>query len=176
MGRGQAPAAAISMTLMQRKLLEEIALKHSTPQQKAKRANILILANQGYSNAHIKREIGTSLNTVKEWRKRWLSTSEELTKYENYFNQGQFSLLDYRKRVIELLTNQTRSGAPKTITLSQEQQIIALACEEPVDHQIEMTDWTHEMLAHVAVAKGIVASISSRQVGRILKKKSTSTA
>ena len=65
MGRGQAPAAAISMTLMQRKLLEEIALKHSTPQQKAKRANILILANQGYSNAHIKREIGTSLNTEK---------------------------------------------------------------------------------------------------------------
>ena len=175
MGRGQAPASAISMTLMQRNLLEEIALKHSTPQQKAKRANILILANQGYSNAHVKREVGVSLNTVKQWRKRWLSSSEELTKYENYFNQGEFSLLDYRKRIIELLTDKARSGAPKTITLSQEQQIVALACEEPVDHQIEMSNWTHEMLAHVAISKGIIVSISSRQVGRILKKKPTST-
>lgn len=176
MGRGQAPASAISMTLMQRNLLEEIALKHSTPQQKAKRANILILANKGYSNAHVKREVGVSLNMVKQWRKRWLATSEDLNKYENYFNQGQFKLLDYHKRILELLTDQARSGAPKTITLSQEEQIVALACEEPVDHQIEMTGWTHEMLAQVAIAKGIVASISSRQVGRILKKKPTSTA
>ena len=175
MSRGQAPALAISMTLMQRHLLEEISLKHSTPQQKAKRAKILILANQGYSNTKVKQEIKVSLNTVKQWRKRWLSTSEELTQYENYFNQGQFSLLDYRKRIIELLTDQPRSGAPKTITLSQEQQIVALACQDPVDHQIEITDWTHEMLAHVAISKGIVVSISSRQVGRILKKKSTAT-
>lgn len=84
------------------------------------------------------------------------------------------SPLDFRKRLISTLKDSPRSGAPKTITLAQEKQIIALACEHPADYQIEMADWTHEMLAKVVIAKGIVASISSRQVGRILKKQPSS--
>ncbi|TAG96581.1 MAG: helix-turn-helix domain-containing protein [Sphingobacteriales bacterium] len=68
-----------------------------------------------------------------------------------------------------------RSGAPKRISLSQEQQIVALACEKPRDHGVEMTNWTHEMLARVAISKGILESISSRYVGEILKKKQVAT-
>ncbi len=170
MSRGQAPAPAIPMTLLQQSLLQEIALKHTTSQQQAKRVNILLLANQGYSNADVKREVKVSLNTVKAWRNRWLSSVESLNNYESFVSQGQATILDYRKLLIKFLTDQFRSGAPKIFTLAQEQQIITLACKKPRDYQIEMTDWTHQMLAHVAISKGIVASISSRQVGRILKK------
>ncbi len=51
------------------------------------------------------------------------------------------------------------------------QQIVALASEKPQDHGIEMTNWTHEMLAKIAIAQGVVRKISSRHVGNILKKR-----
>jgi hypothetical protein len=114
--------------------------------------------------------LGISLNTVKSWRRRWESAYDDLVIYESHLHNQQVSPLDFRKRLINTLKDLPRSGAPKIITLAQEKQIIALACRKPADYQVEMTDWTHEMLAKVAIAKGIVASISSRQVGRILKK------
>ena len=170
MSRGQAPAASIPMSQMQQNILKEIVSKYTTAQQKAKRANILLLANQGYSNSYVKREIGVALNTVKQWRTRWLQAQASLAKFENYVELEQASILEYKQEIFKVLQDKARSGSPKRITLSQEQQIIALACEEPIDFQIEMTNWTHEMLAHVAISKGIVSSISSRQVGRVLKK------
>jgi len=172
---GQAPAKAIPMTSLQKKLLQEIVVKYSSGQQQVKRAKILLLASEGQSNSSIKRDLGISLNTVKSWRRRWLSTYENLLIYEDSVSQGISKLLDYHKHILELLRDLPRSGAPKTITLSQEQQIIGIACEAPEDYGIAFTDWTHEMLAYVAVAKGVINSISSRQVGRILKKKPNPT-
>ncbi|MEM6379784.1 MAG: helix-turn-helix domain-containing protein [Bacteroidota bacterium] len=175
MGRGQAPAAPIAMTPLQKEILQDIERQHKTSQQIAKRIKILLMANQGQSNSHIKRELDISLNTVKSWRKRWEAAYDDLVSYESYLENQEGSLSDLGKRLISILKDLPRPGAPKTITLAQEKQIIALACESPADYQIEMTDWTLAMLAKVAIAKGIVATISSRQVGRILKKKPSST-
>jgi len=174
MGRGQAPAVPIPMTLLQKEILQDIGRRHTTSQQLAKRIKLLLMANQGQSNSHIKRELDISLNTVKSWRRRWEANYDNLVSYESYLENQEVSPLDLRKRLISTLKDSPRSGAPKTITLAQEKQIIALACEPPADYQVEMADWTHEMLAKVAIAKGIVASISSRQVGRILKKQPSS--
>lgn len=171
MSRGQAPAKAITMTKIQREFLKELASKHTTPQQVAKRSRILLFANQGKSNSEVKRMMGVSLNTVKQWRKRWESNQSSLTKYEQEVESGQASQLAYHRAMIGVLKDKPRPGTPKTISLSQEKQIVALACEKPIDFGIEMTTWTHEMLAHVAITKGIIESISSRQVGRILKNK-----
>lgn len=170
MQRGQSPAPPIKMTVLQQSLLKAIGSKHQTGQQQSKRVKILLLAHEGKSNSHVKREIGVSLNTVKLWRRRWIDAYESLRKFEGFIDTGQASLWDYRQQLQYFLKDKPRSGSPKKISLSQEQQIIALACEKPSDFEIEMTDWTHEMLAHVAIAKGIVSTISSRQVGRILKK------
>ena len=170
MGRGHAPAPAIPMTEMQNQLLSRLGRQHKTPQQVAKRIRILLMAHEGHSNSHIKRELGISLNTVKSWRRRWLSEYEELLKFESAGES------DYSQVLLSVLKDIPRSGAPKVFTLAQEQQIVALACEKPVQHDIPISDWTYQMLAHVAIAKGIVATISPAQVGRILKKQSTSTA
>ena len=78
-------------------------------------------------------------------------------------------------KILSYLEDAPRSGAPKIFTLAQTQQIVALACQKPTEHGIEMTTWTHEMLAHIAISKGIVDTISSRYVGILLKKKPPST-
>lgn len=176
MGRGQAPAAAIAMTAYQVEVLTELIKSHKTGQQISKRAQILLLAHEGNSNSHIKRSLNLSLNTVKLWRSRWLSVYEDLLEAEASMAEHKLSRSAYRKRLLELLSDLPRQGAPKTFTLAQEQQIVALACDKPRHHGVEMTDWTYEMLAKVAIAKSIVASISASQVGRILKKHPAPTA
>ncbi len=68
------------------------------------------------------------------------------------------------------LKDNARSGTRKQISLQEQQQIVALASEKPADYGVEITCWTHEMLAKVAIGQGIVGKISSRHVGNILKK------
>lgn len=72
--------------------------------------------------------------------------------------------------MLEVLKDTPRSGAPKRITLTQEQQIIALACKKPQAYGIPLTQWNREMLAHASRAKGIVETISPRTVSKLLKK------
>jgi len=71
----------------------------------------------------------------------------------------------------EILKDKPRSGTPKRITLEAEELIVALACGKPENHGIQMSQWTHEMLAHVAKIEAIVDQISPRHIGNILKKK-----
>ena len=122
---------------------------------------ILLFAKEGQSNSHIKRALGISLNTVKLWRSRWTAEYAGLLKYE--------SSPDLYDGLYSFLQDLPRSGTPKTFTFAQEQKIVALACDKPCHHGLEMTVWTHEMLALTAKAQNIVRDISARQVGRILK-------
>jgi len=167
MARGKPPAPAIPMTNGQVQILEQLTKGHKRAQQISKRAQLLLLAHQGQSNSAIKRSLGLALNTVKSWRKRWLDVYEELLNYE--------SCSELAQAIETLLNVLPRSGAPETISLAAKQQIIALACEEPSHYGLHMNSWTHEMLAKVAIAQGIISTISGRHVGRILKNQPPST-
>jgi len=68
----------------------------------------------------------------------------------------------------EVLGDAARPGGPPTFTAEQVAQIIAIACEPPEDYGLPVTYWTPRELAHVVVGRGIVESISPRQVGRFL--------
>jgi hypothetical protein len=54
--------------------------------------------------------------------------------------------------------------------------IIALACEKPSDSGLPVSHWTPAELAREAVRRGIVKSISTRQVERFLKRSRAQTA
>jgi len=171
MSRGLAPAPAIPMTERQYRILSKYWGKHSLPQNKKTRIKILLLASQGRSNASVKRELGVDINTVKKWRRRWEAECDSINAFELGISDEGVSDKALLHRMLNVLKDSPRSGAPKEITLAQEQQIIALACEKPEDHGIPMTHWNREMLAHVAMAQGIVKKISPRYVSEILKKK-----
>ena len=175
MSRGKPPASAIKMTERQYQLLSKHQGKHSLSHHTKTRINILLLASQGQSNASVKRELGVDLNTVKKWRRRWEAEFDSIIAYESGASGEGVSDKALLERMLLVLKDQPRSGAPKEITLAQEQQIIALACEKPEDHCIPMTQWNREMLAKIAKAKGIVKKISPRYVSVILKKKQAST-
>jgi len=58
--------------------------------------------------------------------------------------------------------------APRRFPPLQRAQIVELACLEPVAEGLHITHWTSQDLARQAMADGIVGSISSRTVRRIL--------
>ncbi len=175
MGRGKPPAPAIRMSQRHHKLLKKESSRHKIAHQLKTRISILLLASQGQSHAGIKRALGVSVNTIKQWRSRWEEGYESLLEFELGKSGEGVSDKELLGRMISVLRDKPRSGTPKRITLSQEQQIVALACEKPEDYGIEMTQWNREMLAHVAKSKGIVETISPRYISEILKKKRASS-
>ncbi|MFQ5606180.1 MAG: helix-turn-helix domain-containing protein [bacterium] len=171
MSRGKPPAPPIPINLRQHRLLEKEASKQRIPYRDKIRYEIILRASEGQSNSHIKRELGISLNKVKRWRRRWESEWESLCVYESGPDGQEVKDHELLGRIREILSDKPRSGTPKRITLSQEKQIIAIACEKPEKYGVIMTQWNREMLARAVIDLGIVSTISPRYISVILKKK-----
>jgi transposase len=174
MRNGSAPAPAITMSERQYKLLKQEQSKRKTSRQNYIRITILLRASQGDSNKQIAREEFLALSTVKTWRRRWNSVVEELLEFEKGISGQGVSDYELLQKLLEVIKDRPRSGAPARISMAQKQQIRALACEAPEDYGLVMTNWTRQTLAKAAVDQGIVERISARHIGNILKKRPTS--
>ena len=53
--------------------LAKILARHSTSQQIAKRAKIILMASQGKNHRQIARELGISREMARLWRERWVT-------------------------------------------------------------------------------------------------------
>ena len=134
--------------------LEALVRRHTTPQQIALRAQILLLAHQGFNNQDIARKLGISVDMARHWRNRWRSRQE---------------IPATERSATQRLTDAARPGAPATISAEAYCQIMSLACQPPENFGRPITHWTERELAEEAIAQGIVPRISPRQVGRFLK-------
>lgn len=170
--RGTPPALPLTVNEQIRSLIERESRKVSLKESYKQRLIIILRGIEGKSKYSTAKELGIGWDKVHLWRNRWESEIEQLTAYSILCESGR-PAKDHEilARIEEILADKPRSGVPKRITLSQEQQIVAIACDKPEDHNIPMTNWTYQMLAHVAKTKGIIDQISSRHVGNILKKK-----
>jgi transposase len=176
MRRGSPPAPAIPMSERQYKLLSKERSKRTISRQNYMRITILLRASQGEANKQIVREESVALSTVKNWRSRWNSVVEQLQEFEEGLSGEGVSDFELLEKMLEVIKDRPRSGVPVRISVSQKQQIRALACEAPKDYGLVMTDWTRQRLADTAVKQGIVEQISVTHIGTILKKRPTPTA
>jgi putative transposase len=141
--------------------LTALVKRHNTPQQIAMRARIIQAAEAGMNNQQIGRELGLCVNTVRLWRKRWL----------------EWQAIPLEEVGVEArLSDEPRSGNPGKFSAEQVAQIIAIACEEPQGSGYPVSHWTPKELVLEAVKRGVVKSISERQVGRFLKRGGLETA
>jgi len=119
------------------------------------RARIVLLAAQGFSNAHIARELGIQVDTVRLWRDRWVGL------------QGiDLSTLS----VAERLQDAPRPGVKPKFSVEQRCQMAALACEAPAQAGRPISQWSGREIADELKARGIVEHISPRHAARLLKK------
>lgn len=73
--------------------------------------------------------------------------------------------------IVDVLADEPRSGGPPKFSPEQVAAIIALACEPPGDSGLPISHWTPPELAREAAKRGIVESISPRQVDRFLARR-----
>lgn len=169
MSRGR-PSPAIKMTNRQREILEAYSRKNTIPNNQLIRISILLLASKGKNNMEVSRLLGITVNRIKKWRGRWTASYEQLLIFESGVDNKGVSDKDILERMLTSVEDLPRSGTPKQISLSQENQIIAISCKKPKDFGIIMNKWTHEQIAKTAIAQGVINTISTRSVGYILKK------
>ena len=127
------------------------------------RARIILLAFGKRDNAHIASEVGCERHSVGIWRRRWADAWKGLIEAE----MGRRGEL--RHAIEDVLRDAPRPGPKGKFTADQVVAIIALACEPPDRSGRPVTHWTAREIADEAVKRGIVPSISTRQVGRFLK-------
>jgi transposase len=135
--------------------LEKLVGRHTTGQQKAQRARIILKAAEGKNNADIARELNQSIDMVRLWRRRW----HELEPLD-------WGDLSAEERLDDL----PRPGAPARLTADQLCQIEQVACEAPAKAGRPISQWTGREIADELVARGIVETISARHATRLLKK------
>ena len=141
----------IKLTKQQKEELEEVVRKHTTAQNIAKRARIILMADESKTkNIEIARILGIRVEDITKWTKRWNESTIE----------------NIEKRLID----KPRSGRPATITAEQWCKIMALACEKPENHGVPITHWSHSTLTAEVIKQGIVKTISQSHVGDFLKK------
>jgi putative transposase len=152
--RGPKPPL-VTLTAAERHALETLTRRHTTAQQLAIRAQVILAAAEGHNNAQIARDVGVDVDTVRLWRQRWLS-----------FQAARLEDVS----VAERLMDAPRPGHPARISAEQVCQIIALACEAPSLAGRPISQWTSREIAEEIRTRGIVEQISPRHAARLLKK------
>ena len=138
-------ADRITLTGSQRRELKRLVRAGRTEQRLVTRAEIVLAASIGDSNAAIARSMGICEDTARKWRHRWCVAP------------GVASLGDAK-----------RSGRRPTFTAVQVARVKALACTPPAGQGLPLSRWSCPELARHAVDDGICASISPATVRRWL--------
>jgi putative transposase len=161
---------ALPISPRQQELIEKHVRKTTVPEREAFRFRVILNGAAGMSDERSARLLGTAVDPIKKWRSRWLNGYEQLLRFEQGQDNEGVSDGKLLKAILSLVDDAPRSGRNKIITPEQEQQIVALSCEKPEQYGLPVNTWTHNLLRQKAIELGIVAAISSRYVGMILKK------
>lgn len=160
---GPAPRR-IAVSARQRRVLERIIRRDTSPQRQVRRARIVVAAADGANNEQVARRVGVPAETARLWRGRWGAAGEALLAAEAEGDDRALEVV-----VVGVLADEPRPGAPATFAPEQFCRIMALACTPPAEVGRPIDHWTPRELADEAIARGIVARISPATVGRFLK-------
>ena len=144
----------IELSGEERLALETLVRRHTAGQHLALRGRIVLAAAEGVNQSRIAGRLGTTINTVGYWRRRWL---------------GLQSVPLAELGAEERLADAPRSGAPARIRADQVCRIVALACETPAASGRPISQWTGREVAAEVMKRGIVEQISPRHAARSLK-------
>jgi transposase len=108
------------------------------------RAQIVLAAADGVSNAAIAAELGLCVDTARRWRRQFATER------------------------MEGLTDRPRTGRPRRFTAETVAAITALACTLPAETRIPLSRWSSTDLAAEAVTRGVADTISASAVRRTL--------
>ena len=158
-------AAKVVITERQQAILRKLSTATTVAKRLAQRATLILLAFAGLPNQEIASRVGLGRLQVGLWRRRWRQAFDRLVLVE--CTEG--APAELRHAIEDLLADEPRPGCPGKFTAEQLTLLFALACEPPEKSGLPITHWTGAELAAEAVGRGIVESISTSQVNRLLR-------
>lgn len=141
----------IELSDADRKILEDIVAKGSSPAKTILRANILLSSDRNNKKHKTVAEIAEDYHTT--------STTVQNVR-SSYALNGLEATINRKKR--------TTPPVPPKVTGDVEAHIIALACSDPPEGY---SKWTLRLLADKCVELNYVESLSHVTVSRVLKKR-----
>lgn len=159
-------AAKVVISERQQEILQTMAFSRSCAKGLAQRAEIILLAFEGYKNEDIAKKLNCERHGVGIWRRRWQHYFQRLTVIECIEKPAAL-----REAIEEVLSDLPRAGCGGTFTADQIALILAVACEPPDKSGRPVTHWTPRELADEVIKRGIVATISVRHVGRFKRRR-----
>src|ERR1700750_1440156 len=135
-GRGGQPGVPVTspfvivLTAAEKTVLPAGAGSARTEHRDRVRAQIVLAAADGVSNAAIAVELGLCVDTARRWRRQFATER------------------------MEGLTDRPRTGRPRRFTPETVAAIPALACTLPAETGIPLSRWSSTELAAEAVARG----------------------
>ena len=144
------PAAkySVDLTEEERQQLLQLIRKGKSGARKVARANTLLLADEGRTDAEVAQALHLGIATVGRTRKRFVEEGLEAA-----------------------LTERPRPGQRPKLTGKEAAHLIAIACSDPPEGHAR---WTLRLLAGKAVELGFADSIARETVRQVLKKQTSS--
>src|SRR5664279_4439234 len=127
----------------ERRELSRRACSTRTPYRDRIRARIVLAAGDGEANAAIARQVGVGVDTVRKWRRRFVTGR------------------------LAGLRDAPRPGRPRRLPDAVRAQVIAMACELPATSGVPLSRWSSPELARELAARSQVR-VSASTVGRWL--------
>ena len=134
----------VELTGEEKEELTNLTRKGKASARKIKRAQILLLANEGKQDAVISQSLHVGASTVLRIKRKFVLEGLETA-----------------------LKEKPRRGAERKLNGKQEAFLVALACSQPPQGR---QGWTMQMLADQLVRLEVVDAISDETVRRTLKK------
>jgi len=160
-------ALQVSASARQRLVLEQLVRTRKLAQQTAERCRIVLACADGRTNLEQAATFGVDRQRIRRWRVRWKKAEAMLAAAER---EGA-SEAELEAKILEVLSDNYRSGTPPKFTPEQVVAIVAVACEPPADSERPISHWTPTELVDEVIKRGIVKSISPRQVDRFLARR-----
>ena len=150
-------------------ILQDITRSRKLECRLQERLSIIISYEEHQAKSRVSEVLHLDIQKVYRWTGRWdvgLLIREDL--YEAYKND-KLNYRMYKEELLDLLSDAPRSGTPAKFTLSEKEQVVALGNTKPEELGLPFTHWSLELLQLEVLERGIVESISIRQIGRFLK-------
>jgi transposase len=141
---GERSPFQITLRASERRWLKALTRRGTAQHPQVLRAQIVLLAAAGWTNAGIARKLGLAVNTAGKWRKR-------------YAEQG-----------MEGLRDRKRAGRPRGFAAAVVAEVKAIACELPATRGVPLSRWSLGELRQEVIASGLVGEVSTTTLGRWL--------
>lgn len=137
----------VRLTEEQERALTELVTRGTANARTIRRAHVLLLAWEGWTDVAISGALRCRPETVAKVRRR------------------------FQERGVESVYDRPRPGAKPSLSPSDEAHLVALACSQAPEGR---SRWTLKLLADQLVTLGLVPSISEATVYRVLKNRRSS--